>query len=248
MKRLAIVRPLPLVIGGTVPGVANLLTPNPKEVAAPAAAGQTIDLDLGAALDFDTLFLGFSYGSTNATAAITVSYGAGAYNTNALAGGLPIANSRLVDGFRHFVRVLDAPVNGRYIRLTVPAGIGPTAGVVAVGKSFQAFWGHEYGAGRFLEDTGSAERLLGGAFGINEGAIVGGYQWQFGDLTPDEREDLFALVKLLGQTKSVLVIEDVDATNDLGARTHWSLFARLEPYERLNPLDTRWAFKVMDWG
>lgn len=246
MRRLAITLPLaPSTIGGTVPNVARLATPDPKEAAVMGAAGQTIDLDLGSVQNIDTLFLGYTSAS-NEAAPIAVSYGSLAHAETILAGDLPVAAGRDPDPRRHFVRVLELPVAARYIRLTPPAAL--TLGVVAVGLAFKSFWGHEWGAGRLIEDTGSADRLFGGGFGINEGVAASGYQWTFGDLTQDEEQTLWALVKRARTTRSILVVEDSDQTFGLHDRTHWGLFPRLEPYERLAPGATRWGFSVRGWA
>lgn len=247
MGKLAIVRPFPLnALGGTMPNVARLLTPDPKEAAIDAAGGaRTIDIDLGLVRTFDTIFLGF-LGSFN----FTLSYGSAGYAEVNLANTLrsDLIAPELADPIRHAVAVLAAPVNGRYIRISGAFPAGFTIGVLAVGLSFQAFWGHEWGAGRPVEDTGTAERLIGGGFGINEGVRVGGYQWTFGDLTDAETRQLYTIARDRGTTRSVLVVEDVDQSVGLHERVHWGLLDRLEAYERTHPGNTRWNLRVRDWA
>ena len=117
-----------------------------------------------------------------------------------------------------------------------------------MGRSWQAEWGHEWGAGRFIEDTGTAERLFGGGFGIDEGVAAGGYQWTFGDLQPAETEALYQLVKERRTTRTVLVVEDPEQSPGLNERIHWGLFRKLEPFERADPLNTKWSLSVGDWA
>jgi hypothetical protein len=243
-------RPLPATIStvsGTPSNLANLLTPDPKEVATfNSGVTWSFDLDLGAVKSVDTAFLGYMSGP----APFFVSFGTAQ-------GGADVAQivvtpqaSTLVEPIYHGAYVLNAPVNARWIRFspTVVPAVAGTLGVAAVGLSIQPTWGHEFGSGRPVEDTGTVERLFSGGFGIYEGVRVGGYQWTFGDLSDAEIQALYALARDRGTTRSVLVIEDPDQTDGLNERVHWSLFDRLEVYERQAPGASRYAFKVRDWA
>lgn len=250
-KRLVMMRPVPpasLSVVQNFANSANALTPDPKEVATIAAATTGIvDLDFGAVRSFDTMFAG--YLSSN-IGAVTLQYGlATAFESTAVF-GLGAQASELVVPDYHRPFVAAAPFNARYLRFsfTVPAGAPGTVGVLAGGLSVQPFWGHEFGSGRPIEDTGIVERLFSGGFGIYDGVRVGGYQWSFGDLSDAELAKLYALARDRGQTRSILVIEDPDQTDGLNERTHWSLFDRLEAYERQVPGASRYAFKVRDWA
>lgn len=246
MSVLAIVRPLPInAIGGSMPGVSRLLTPDPKEAAIGDGGSETIDIDLGASVQFDTIFLGYTSAADGE--AVTVTYGAGSYTTNAAA-NLPAGATEMLTPRRHFIRVYDAPMTGRYIRLTGTFAAGYAIGVVAVGLAWRPTWGHEFGGGRTVDTTGSAERLFGGGFGIDEGVTAGGWNFTLGDLQPAELKKLYAIARDRGETKSLLIIEDPDQTGDLSDRCHWGLFRKIEAYERLNPLDTRWSLQIGDWA
>lgn len=245
MAVAAIVRPLPIsAIGGTFPNVSRLLTPDPKEAAITASSGiATIDIDLGSVQSIDTIFLGYTSGHSGE--GVGLLYGTAAYDTTP--GPLiPIGDSDLIAPRRHFLQVLPAPISARYIRLTKDYAANYAIGVVAVGLAFRPTWGHEYGSGRIIESTGTAERLFGGGFGIDEGVTAGGWQWTFGDLQEADRKALYAIARNLGETKTVLVIED-PASTELTDACHWGLFRKLEAYERLDPKNTRWSFQIGDW-
>lgn len=243
-KKLAIIRPLPIV---TISGFANasrLLTPDPKEAMSMTAGAVILSLDLGVAQLVDTFFLGYVAAGTT----LGVTYGVAAHDEATAFNTSPIQGSELVSADCHLPFVIAAPVNARYVKFYIGSPANGKAGVIAVGKSFQANWGHEYGSGRPVEDTGSVERLLSGGFGINEGVRVGGYNWTFGDLDDSEVQKLYAISRDRGVTRSVLVIEDIDQTFGLNERTHWSLFGKLEAYERQVPGASRYSFTVRDWA
>lgn len=248
-KALAIIKPiLPVAFGAAFLGEPdNLKTPNPKEIATTTAGAgvYTWWFDMGAVVDADSFFVGYISGRSDMTASV--------YTATSIAGAGSVFRANLTIGadtavFRHaFGQFVTA--SSRYWGLVITASSTPTTlGALAVGKAFSPFWGHEMGAGRLIEDTSSVERLFGGGFGINEGAIVGGYQWTFGDLTIAERDALYLLALRLGISRTVLVVEDPEISAGLNERLHWGLFDRLEPYERINPADTRWSFRIKDWG
>lgn len=252
-KRLCMVRPLPFTITGAFGGPtgytnqANLLTADPKEVATLAAdAVAILDIDLGAAKSVDTFYAGFLSANIGN---VDIYYGTSTSTDTLLVSGVAHQSSELYDVVRHRPYVAAAPVTARYIRFNMtPAGAAGTLGVIGVGLAVQPTWGHEFGAGRPVEDTGVVDRLFSGGFGIYEGVRVGGYQWTFGDLSDAELAKLYALAKDRGTTRSILVVEDPDQTDGLNERVHWSLFDRLEPYERQVPGASRYAFKVRDWA
>ncbi len=252
MGKLMILRPYALGNINSAPAVANLsrmLTPDPKEAVFLPAGNISINFDIGSVATVDTLFLGFT-----GSAAWTASYSVEGVNFTAVPGG-SVLRSDLVAPYlwspvRHAIAVLPAAVTARYITISSAAALPANfpISILAVGNRLQSFWGHEWGAGRPIEDTGTAERLFGGGFGINEGARVSGYQWTFGDLTDQEMLDLFALAKDRGTTRPVLVIEDPDQTVGLHERIHWGLLDRLEAYERTHPGNTRWNLRIRDWA
>lgn len=250
-KRLVMVRPLPFTIASSanMTNSANLLTATPKEAA--TLANNTLPnvvLDLGASVSIDSFFIG--YLSRPLDALSVLADNANPPTTVVQASFAPVATSSLYTPVYHHPVVLAAPVTARYVKLSLDtaAGADTTAGVICVGKSVQPSWGHEYGSGRPIEDTGNVERLFDGGFGKYDGVVAGGYQWTFGDLSDAELTALFALAKDRGQTREILVIEDPDQTDGLNERTHWGIFDRLETYERQVPGASRYSFKVRDWA
>jgi hypothetical protein len=263
-KVLSITRPWPIAAVATSNGivtVANAISPNPREIAVvpSPAANRTIDLDLGQARDINALLIGYHTATAANGYVSNVSIGNNAnYALNASPTGVTpglnvvgnlIAPSTSTDPLATHALFTFNTINGQYVRITLASGAASfDVGIVAVGKSFVTAWGHEYGAGRPIEDTSGVERLKGGAFGIDEGVIIGGYQWTFGDLTDAELAELYILVRRLGISRSVFVVEDPDYTAGLNERIHWGLFDKLEAYERLVPGASRWNFKIRDWA
>jgi len=232
-------------IGGTMEDAARLLTPSPKEAALSAGGARTIDIDLGQAIPVDMITLAH----TNAPDgfAFSVSYGVGGYSEHAL-GNLVAAPARKVVLPRHMLMVVDEPVTARFIRLSsaaVPAGF--YAGILSVSQAMRTQYGHEWGSGRFVVDTGSAARLMSGGFGINRGARFGGWQWTFGDLDDAETDALYAMQLRAGMTSPIIVVEDPDITAGLNERIHYGLLTRLEAFERQDTTKTRWLMRVEDW-
>lgn len=249
MGLLAIIQPMAIAaIGGSLENVGRLLTAPPKEAAVTTGGARTIDFDLGSARSIDTIMLGHTNGVS--AASFTASYGTAAYTTTALP-NLVNAHSRGADGLvkRHFIAVYDAPITARYIRLSVaalPAGF--YAGTMIVGKAIRPQYGHEYGGGRSVTDTGSVTQLVGGGFGVSEGARVGGWQWTMGDLTDAETDALYIMQLLVGTTKPIVVVEEPSSADGLNERVHYGLLSRLEAYERRESADTKWSMRINQWG
>ncbi|MBA2717739.1 MAG: hypothetical protein H0U52_00660 [Chloroflexi bacterium] len=249
MGKLMILRPYGLA-ASSVPANANLsrvLTPDPKEAVFLTAGTHNINFDIGSVANVDTVFLGFT-----GSAAWSITYSVDGVNYSQWPGN-PALRSDLVSPYlwspvRHALAVLANPVLARYVTISATVAADFPIGLVVIGAKVQSFWGHEWGAGRPIEDTGTAERLFGGGFGINEGARVSGYQWTFGDLTDQEMLDLFALAKDRGTTRPVLVVEDPDQTVGLHERIHWGLLDRLDAYERTHLSNTRWNMRIRDWA
>ena len=256
---LLIMRPLPIAAsasaGGTNP--AFCLTPTPKEAwSIPANTTATMDLDLGSAQDVDTFFVGY-----HTAAAISQTWKVEARATlGGTVTGTPVPTMPLLlDGsdapthgfFRSSTPKISTPVNSRYWRFTFTNPTGqPTLliPVLALGLSFQPTYGHEYGAGRPIGDTGTTERLFGGDFALDPGAVFGGYSFTMGDLSEVERKALYRYLRKLGTSRSLLVVEDPEVVDELNDRLHWCVFAKIEAYERYGVGVTRWSLKVDDWA
>jgi hypothetical protein len=249
VKKLIVIEPVPIVAVTTGGGVAepgNLATSNPREAASSSADGSFVTIDLGQAYLVDTVFVGYIYGGG---AALTAQFGVGSVDTQGPS--LPLANTTRLQRrgpvARHAFNRTAAPVNTRYVQISgISAGM--TIGVVAVGLAFEPTYGAEIGAGRPITDTGLAERLKSGAFGNDPGVRVSGYAWTLGDLQEVDRDRLFDIVMNVGTTESVLVAEDPDLTAGLNERLHWGQLGKLETYERVDPLNWRWALSIGDWA
>lgn len=259
MASMLILRPEPVSAfsgTGTNPGLA--LTPTPKEAWSIAAgATATLDLDMGAAVAIDSFFVGY-HNAVVAGQTWTVearsTLGGTVTSTPVATRSLLLAGS---DTPKHaFWRTsspaVSAPVTSRYWRFTIANPSGQptlTVPVVAIGLAFQPIYGREYGSGRMIGDTGSNERLFGGDFASEEGAIYSGFSFTLGDLTDVERETLFRIIKRLGTTRSLLVCEDPDQSAiGFNEGLHWSKFRKLNGYERAAVNVTRWALEVDDWA
>lgn len=242
MTILSINRWLAGTVAGTMTNPSRMATWDPKEVAYSNGAGaRTIDIDLGAVQSVGSIYLG----GVNGTTTFAVTGGAAAYTTTAL-GNIVVAPKRTAVAPRQYLLEF-APVNFRYFRLSANLADGFEVGIAAACERISPSWGHEFGASRTLEDMSNVTANRAGGFGIDAGAIVPGYSFTLGDLTDEEREALFDLLRKTGQSNPIIVAEDPAVTNDLDARLHYGLFQRLEGYERRSPGITRWALKMRDW-
>lgn len=247
MRTHGIMRPLPMAIAGTGFSLPQrVASEEPKEVAVALGGAASITLDLLGVTNIDTIFVGF----TNDAGAgqLRWSYGV-AGPTETIVENLAPAPTKQIAARRHFFRTLEAPIAARYVQIYSPnLTAGYEIGVIAIGKAFKPALGPEIGQGRGVIDTGSATRRLDGGFGIVRGARAGTWQWTLGDLTDDERDELYGLILDRGETASVLVFEDLEIGGALGDKLHWSLLQRNEAYERRDPNLNRWALKLQDWA
>jgi hypothetical protein len=262
---------------GNDPTYTRMFTPDPKE-AFVLQAGETINvfIDFGSNQRLDSFYVGYhsaaddsssaappmggsgvgtpgsgpsAAGSGTQTVRVTTAAGLGGAETGVVVPATSLAPLGYGFPYHFFTRVA-APVASRYWKLTLSNGDTSDfyVGVLAMGIAFQTTYGTEWGAGRFIEDTGSVERLFSGGFGITNGVATTGYQFTFGDLTVDERERLFQIARRRRTTQTILVVEDPDFTDGLNDRCHWSLWNRFEAYERIDPANSRWSMKVQDWA
>ena len=248
MGALTLVKPIAYVASGSMAGAERVATPDPKEAAVAGGGGaRYIDLDFAQPATFDTIFVGYTnLPATGAGSLITVQAG-NATPTDAWLGSFASAPGD-GGGPQHILCGV-AVQTSRYLRISqqdMPAGA--VIGVVAVGLAWRPTWNMEWGSGRPIDDTSTVERLFGGGFGIDAGTVFTGLDWTFGDLLDVEVRQLYRIVRQLGKARSLLVIEDPDPTDGLNERLHWSLFAKLDKFERNAPENTRWAFSVTDWA
>jgi hypothetical protein len=256
MSNMLLLKPLSpsTVAASTGTGVANLLTPDPKEVWASVAGGSAsnLDFDMGAgAPTIDSVYIGFVAGAATAPT-FTWTSGAASYTTttNLTAVSAFAPSSSAAPPRRHCFRRLAAPLVGhRYHRIAFTPGVAGTTtiGIVVFGLALQTAYNREWGGGRSIIDTGAKERLLGGGFGIGEGARKAAFRWTWGDLSDAETDAIYDLGLDRGEGRPVIVVEDPDLTTGLNERIHYGLFDRWEPYERQNPNLTRWSLSVEQW-
>jgi hypothetical protein len=241
------------VVASRGSGVANLLSPDPKEVWADAGAGTAavLTVDLGAVRTIDTVFLGAvrapaaaaSWNVTGGTAGPSemTLQAADALRVPDTAGEMPATSHALWHGPLTAVRHLA-------IGVVQPAGSPPiTAGVLLVGRAWRSAKGREWGGGRQPIDLGSATPLASGGFAMVPGARKRAMTWTFGDLTVEEAEQLEAIALRRGTTDPVLVIEDASRTAGLRGRLWYSKFNRWAANERRNRAQTRWEVGVEEW-
>ena len=248
MTGVAIIKPATIaaVTVSTGTGGDNLLTPSPREVWKSASAtNHVLHLDLGAATQFDTIFLGGCYVPAGATWVVhTVDAVGGPVTTLATASvQLPGATVAPIQS----VIALAAPVTSRFVRIDfeLAAAAEISLGLALVGLAFV----HDkaFGSGRPLNDLSRIAELQDGGFGIDEGTIKAGYRWRFIDLTPAELEQLWQILLSVGRKKPVVVIEDLTAGAITEPSVHYGLFDKFEPWERANAQDTVWALSMTEW-
>ncbi|QCI93275.1 hypothetical protein [Novosphingobium sp. EMRT-2] len=246
--------PIAAIAASRGSGVANLLTRPPKEVWADVAAGSVanIDVDFGAVVPVDTVYLGYLYPPA-AGATWTITGGAAGYTDVTLS---PAGALRAVDSASRTPKRTHAFWHGdvfnvRYLRLAVTQAAGSpalTAGVVMAGKAWQPQFNMEFGSGRRVIDTGTVASLPDGGFATMEGARKRAWSWTLGDLSVAETDALEELQLDHGETIPLLVVEDPDATAGQRNRLHYGLFTGLKAYEREDPTKTKWSFDFEEWA
>jgi hypothetical protein len=226
----------------------RVMTPNPKEAIMIGTGGATINIDFGGPVGVDSAFLGYHTAPAGVvwSLAPTTSYqGAdGAF----LILNAPLTAAGLGPPYHGFSRAA-APVISRYWNLYLGAASQAfTLGVVVFGAAMTFTYNPEWGGGAFVEDTGTADRLKGGGFATDPGVATTGYQCTLGDLQDGERRNLYQLVKDRRTTRSLLLVEDDAQTDGLNERLHWGLLRKIEPFERLDPANTKFGITIGDWA
>lgn len=229
-------------------GASNLLTPSPREVWRAAAVGTAmIDLDFGSALPVDTIFLGFTNATPDATWSVATMSAPGGSGLNIVRSTVTLRVPHATGTRQHGYVRLAAPVTTRYLRITVTqvGGAAPLqVGILLAGRMIER--PYEYRAGRVALDLSKKTELVDGGFGINPGAIVSSYRFTLSGLTDEQVEELWQIVMAIGESAPLLVVEGHEALRF--SHLHYGLFQRLEPYEREEPEDTRWGLSIRDWG
>lgn len=245
------------VSGGS--GAGNLLTPDPREVwVCNSSTSASVLFDFGSPQSFDSIFLGF----TNLQPGANWSVASGA--TSAASDSAHIVAQSIVEpivayGFDrsigrivHLYAKLPDVVTARYVRIDMAQSGGGLpnirAGILVVNRCFQPTWPQELGAGRMVIDTASRDRLPGGGFAIGDGVIKSSFQFTLGDLDDAEVQAIYALARINGERRPVLVVEDPDVSTGLQERIRWCVLDRLEAYERRGAGLTRWGLRVEDWA
>lgn len=234
-------------------GVANLLTRSPKEVWADSASGSdvNIDLDLGATMAIDTIYLGYvSPPAAGATWSIIGGVGSPYEQMVKASGALRAVDTASRAPARTHALWTGGVVNVRYLHLTVsqPAGSPAlSAGIVMVGRAWRPQFNMEFGAGRRVIDTGTVAALPDGGFGTMEGARKREFNMTLGDLSRNEADALEELLLDHGESIPLVLVEDPDATTGQRARIHYGLFVGLKAFERKNAAQTSWQLTFEEW-
>lgn len=234
-------------------GVANLLTPSPKEVWVDTVDGSTVGINVNfdKQVVVDTVFLGFvsppAAGATwqgmgsNPSGPVSTLFNSRTLRAVDSASRAPARTHALWTGTAQAIRYLR-------IELSQPAGAGPlSAGIVMAGKAWRPGFNMEFGNGRRVIDTGTVAQLPDGGFATMEGARKRSFEWTLGDLTRAETDELEELLLDHGETVPLLVVEDPDATTGQRNRIHYGLFTGLKAYERANAVQTKWSFSFEEW-
>lgn len=254
MSRLMIVQPCLIAAAAASRGTGadNLRSVSPKEVWVDSATGGnvTITVDLGAAVDVDTIMLGYVRGSVADT-------------TWSITGGLVSANQsviqaattlRVPDVTGRFAAVSHALWTGavrtvRYLAIALnhPGPVRLSAGVIVIGRAFSPELGQDWGGGRQPIDTGNATALPDGGFATVEGVVKSAFNCTFSDLSEAETLQLEAIAAALGTVQPGLLIEDASRSAGLIARIHYGLFGKWKSFERRNRAQTRWDINIEQW-
>lgn len=262
MSELLIIEPIDLAFGaGDGPrllsvsdgsGGANLVTYDPREIWRLVNPGQAdfIDVDLGADMQFDTVYLG----NTNAEplsslwAIRTGTQAQGASVTIRMDGlqmVMPVEDQREPRGPSLFIS--PNMITARYLRINVFKPTFPQLeiGNLIIGKAYRPFYNKERGAQRVPFDSGTRTRLSDGSLSTVSGRLISGFKWVFGDLSEAETKALWGIIRRRRTTEPVVLIEDAD--NLSAESTHYCTLTDLQPYTRLDPRKTRWELSAEDW-
>jgi hypothetical protein len=237
-------------------GINNLLRDDPREVwqSAPAETNVGIWIDLGVDTFWDSLYLVNTNMPAGATwriydgSAASVSY---TQNLNINGGVFAPARRPSEDNI--------PDVNGpcfywspalrlaRYIYIVVNLNTATQLriGNVVVGRGLKPSLPRELGAGRPPLDTGSRTRMEGGGLAIVSGALVSGFRWTFGDLSPSDLGVLWGLLRRRRSTGVIALIEDPEAP--AAEQCHYGHLTNLEIYERSDTSKSRWSMTMEDW-
>jgi hypothetical protein len=250
-KGIGIVTPLAVsaVVVSDGTGSTNLLTASTRETWRAGAVGaSTIDLDLGAVVSLDTVFLGFTNATASSTWAIATMTGPGGAGVAVISPSASLRVPNSIGARHHAFRRLGEPVSTRYLRITVNQVSGSVplqAGILLVGLMIER--PYEYRSGRVAIDLSKKTELKDGGFGIDKAAIVSSYRFTLSGLTDDQVEELWQTVMAVGESGPILIVEGHDGDVRF-SYLHYGLFQRLEPYEREEAQDTRWGLSIRDWG
>lgn len=235
-------------------GIANLLTPDPREVWLDSAVGSpvSIDIDLGVERIIDTVFLGCLFNADRA-ATWTITGGLAGYADQVIQ---PAQALRVPDrnwALRAMSHALSfgAEQLVRYLRVTIdpPADASPLSiGALVVGEGFQPRFNNEWGAGRGVKDTGTVTRLASGGVAVVDGVRYATYGWTLGDLSVDEADVVYEMQLAVGESRPMLVVEDPARTAGLRNRIHYGALTGLRAFERANVRQTKWQLSFEDWA
>jgi hypothetical protein len=201
---------------------------------------------LGSAKDWDVI------GLVNVTAAMastwSISGGAGfAAQVYLATTAMRMVSEDGEDAFGPCFFKAAAPVNGRYIRLTITPNGAPvnSIGCLVIGRSWKPAMPREPGTGRPPQDTGSATRLEGGGLATVTGSLLSGFKWIFGDLDPADLKRLWGIFRRRRTTEPLLLVEAPDEPYAEGF--HYGRLVDLEAYERRDQSKSRLQMTFEDW-
>ncbi|MBX9728365.1 MAG: hypothetical protein K2X31_05605 [Sphingopyxis sp.] len=248
MAGIAILWPLPIatvtVSSGSETG-AFLSTPSPREVwVSGHGSAHTIDLDLGASVAADLLYLGNTNLPVGTNLTLSRIEGADAIPEVAVPARLPLSTGN------RCACVIQRPVgapSARYFRIQIACPAPTTVQVanVCIGPSFRH--AYAFSSGRQLIDTSRRADLLDGGFGVGAGVTKAAFKWRFVDLSHVAREDLWQRLRTYGVSVPIVVIESLEDGQPSEPSVHYGLFDRFEPWERANAVDTVWALSMVEW-
>lgn len=256
MANILIAAPTPIVslAANRGTGVANLLTPDPREVWLDSAVGSEmfIELDFGIDVIIDTVFLGCLL-SAHPGATWAMSGGLAAYDDWMIKdyGPLRVPDRNWARRAMSHALWVGTEQLLRYLRIAIiqPDGASPLSiGALIAGNRFQPRYNKEWGSGRGVKDTGTVTRLASGGIASVEGVRYATYSWTLGDLSEDEADRLFELQLDRGESRPVLVVEDPASTAGLRNRIRYGALTALRTFERRNAVQTSIQLSMEDWA
>lgn len=124
-----------------------------------------------------------------------------------------------------------------------------SCGLIALGKRLEppATFGLDWGGGRRVNDLSSVRVLDGGERGIWRRARVPEIRGSFSHLTDSELREWWRILNQVGESDSLILVEDGAPTTGQQERIHYGTLTNLDFFERRQSDKSRIDFRLTHW-